>query len=106
LWEKRLADGQAVLVPEPPGADAAAVIEIASIHDTPPTQADHPGFRTLAGVVSRLTLDPRSGDILATVIVTNLPFTARLHSEQVIKRRLLPGTRVHAVYRPDAVRWV
>lgn len=106
LWEKRLADGQAVLVPEPPGADAAAVIEIAAIHETSPIQADHAGLSTLAGVVSRLTLDPRSGDILATVIVTNLPFTARLHSEQVMKRRLLPGTRVHALYRPDAVRWV
>jgi tungstate transport system ATP-binding protein len=106
MWEKRLADGQAVLVPEPPGADAAAVIEIASILDAPPSQTDRSGLNTLGGVVSRLTLDPRSGDILATVIVTNLPFTARLQSEQVMKRRLLPGTRVHAAYRPDAVRWV
>jgi tungstate transport system ATP-binding protein len=106
LWEKRLADGQSLIVPAPPGADAAAVLEIGSIRDAPPTQADHEGRSTLAGVVSRLTLDPHSGDILATVIVAHLPFTAKLHLEQAKKLNLLPGMRVYAAYRPDSVRWV
>lgn len=106
FWEKRLADGQSVLVPAPPGADAAAILEIAFILDTPPTQTDHEGSSALAGVVSRLTLDPHSGDILATVIVANLPFTVRLHLEQAKKFNLLPGMRVYAAYRPDSIRWV
>jgi tungstate transport system ATP-binding protein len=106
FWEKRLADGQSMLVVAPPGADAAAIVEIASIHDAPPTQTDHRESGTLSGVVSRLTLDPHSGDILATVMVANLPFTARLRLEQVRKHNLLPGMRVYAAYRPDSVRWV
>jgi tungstate transport system ATP-binding protein len=106
FWEKRLADGQSVLVPAPPGADAAAILDIVSVHDTPPTQTDHPGGSALSGVVSRLTLDPHSGDILATVIVATLPFTIRLHLEQAKKYNLLPGMRVYAAYRPDSVRWI
>jgi tungstate transport system ATP-binding protein len=106
LWEKRLADGQSVFAPAPPGDGAAAILEIASIHDAPPAQTDRPGTETLAGLVSRLTFDPHSGDILATVIVANLPLTARLPLEQVRKCNLLPGMRVYATYRPDSVRWV
>jgi tungstate transport system ATP-binding protein len=106
FWEKRLTDGQSVLVPAPPGADAAAILEIASIRDTASAQTDDPGSSMLVGMISRLTLDPHSGDMLATVIVANLPLTVRLRLEQVKRYNLFPGMRVYAVYRPESVRWV
>jgi tungstate transport system ATP-binding protein len=106
FWEKRLPDGQCLLVTAPPRAGAAAIVEIASIDDAPPTQTDDLSGSTLSGVVSRLTLDPHSGDILATVIVATLPLTIRLRLEQAKKYNLLPGMRVYAAYRPDSVRWI
>jgi tungstate transport system ATP-binding protein len=106
FWEKRLSDGQSLLLPAPPGANAAAILEIASIHDAPPTQTDLPGSSTLRGVVSRMTRDPHSGDILATVTVANLSLTVRVDLEQTKKYNLLPGMHLYLAYRPDSIHWV
>jgi tungstate transport system ATP-binding protein len=106
LWEKRLADGQSVLVPAPPGADAAAILEIVSIRDAASPQPDHPGISLLAGIISRLTLDPRSGEMLANVTVANMPLMVRLPLEQVKRYNLFPGMPVYAAYRPESVKWV
>lgn len=106
FWEKRLSDGQCLLVPPPPGADAAATLQIASVFEDPHTQSDPDSSSKLSGVVSRLTRDPHSGDILATVTVANLSLTVRIDLGQAKTLNLLPGVRLYVLYRPDSIQWI
>jgi len=105
LWGKRLLGGQTVRVPEPPGKGAVAVIPSHTISicvDKPvETMTDH----LLNGVVSRLIHEKRSGDVIVTVLVENLPFTAKMTREQLRRHDLYPGREVCIRYAPRHIRW-
>jgi tungstate transport system ATP-binding protein len=105
-WGKRLADGQQVLVPKPPEALAAAVIENAGILLADGPAADGTGQVALSGLITRLALEKASGSIVASVLVANLPFTATLTERQVREHALYPGRKVAVSYKRDSVKWV
>jgi tungstate transport system ATP-binding protein len=105
-WGKRLADGQQVLVPKPPEAMAAAVIENAGIILPVGPVADAAGQVTLSGLITRLALEKASGSIVVSVLVANLPFTATLTEHQVRDHALYPGRMVAIRYNLDSVKWV
>jgi tungstate transport system ATP-binding protein len=104
-WGRRLTDGQVLLVPQPSEPAAAAVIEHAAIV-LPHGSGGDSGQVTLSGLITRLALDKASGAILASVLVSNLPFTAALTEEQVRENGLYPGRTVALRYKLDSVKWV
>jgi tungstate transport system ATP-binding protein len=105
-WCKTLDDGQILRVPPPPAADAAAVIEDLQVFhaEAPPVS----GLTTclLSGFVSRLALEKTSGEVRASFLAANLPFTVVLPQAQIREQGLYPGRRVRLAYDWSRVRWV
>ena len=106
LWEKKLPDGQFLRVSKPPRPDAMALIEPISV--TRETEAKVNGFgaNVLKGIVSGLTLEKTQAEIVATVLIGNLPFTLKLSQEKTRQENLYPGQRVYLYYTPDSVKWL
>jgi tungstate transport system ATP-binding protein len=105
-WGKRLPDGQRVLVPKPPEALAAAVIENARIMPEAAPGGGSSRQVTLAGLITRLALEKASGAIVATALVANVPFTAILTEQNVCEHALYPGRTAQICYDIDSVKWV
>jgi len=105
-WGKVLPDGQHVVVPAPPAPEAVAIIAQLSVSDTISRGPADQGQTVLAGVVSRLTLEKQTGDIVAAVLVGNLPITVKLSQSQVRDGRIFPGKQLYICYDPDSVRWL
>ncbi|MCK5419350.1 MAG: ABC transporter ATP-binding protein, partial [Desulfobacterales bacterium] len=78
LWEKKLSDGQRIRVSEPPQPDALAIVELTSITGASDTKLTDADVNILEGIVSRLTLEKTSAEIVATILIGNLPFTLKL----------------------------
>lgn len=105
-WEKPLADGQRLVVPPPPEADAAAVIdELRLLGDDGPQAMPWPTGHTLSGVITRLALEKTSGNVRTCVLVSGIPFTLVLSPRQVEEQGLFPGRRAVLGYDADAIRW-
>ena len=106
-WGKRLADGQQLLVPKPPEALAAAVIENVAIMLPAEPVADAAGQVTLSGLITRLALEKASGSIVVSVLVANLPFTATLtEAVRSGSMRSIPAEWSPIRYNLDSVKWV
>ena len=105
-WGKRLADGQQLVMPKPPEALAAAVIENVTIMPQAGPVSGAAGQVTLSGLITRLALEKASGSIVVSVLVANLPFTATLTERQVTDHALYPGRMVAIHYNLDSVKWV
>jgi tungstate transport system ATP-binding protein len=103
-WEKILSDGQQLIVPEPPNPEAAAVIEDPDVseHESRSGGEDH----VLRGTVSRLSLEKNTGQVAATIIVGNLPFTVSLTFHQKKARSIFPGKDVFINYSLDRIQWI
>jgi len=106
LWEKQLPDGQRLRVPEPPEPDAIALIEPTSITRAIDTKLDDSGANVLEGIVSRLTLEKTRADIVATILIGNLPFTLKLSRQKTRQENLYPGQKVNVYYHPNAITWL
>jgi tungstate transport system ATP-binding protein len=105
-WSKILPDGQRVVVPAPPTAEAVAILTQLSVTNTICQDTAGRGMIVLSGLISRLTLEKSSGDIVATVLVGNLPITIKLSHTQVQDGRIFPGKQLSIRYDPDSVRWL
>ncbi len=97
-WCKRLPDGQKLPVPRPPGAMSAALIGDALL------VAD--AGSSISGVVTRLTLDHGTGEVLASVSVGRLPFTVAVSRNELARLGITPGSRVGVGYDPAKVAWL
>ena len=106
LWEKKLPDGQRLRVSEPPQPDAMALIEPTSITRATDTKPDDSGVNVLEGIVSRLTLEKTRAEIVATILIGNLPFTLKLSRQKIQQENLYPGRRVKLHYSPNSVKWL
>ncbi len=106
LWEKKLPDGQHLRVSEPPQPDAMALIEPTSITRAVDTKPGDSGVNVLEGIVSRLTLEKTRAEIVATILIGNLPFTLKLSQQKTRQENLYPGQRVYLYYTPDSVKWL
>jgi len=103
-WGKILPNKQQLLVPAPPDQKAAAVIDIMSVSEDGPTIASEE--IALWGTVSRLSLERKTGQLFATILVGDLPFTVRLTPQQNKKHAIFPGKTIHIRYRLDQIKWV
>ena len=103
-WGKILPDAQVLRVPEPTGAEAAAVIEILSVsQDRPEVSGED---IVLSGIVSRLSLERKTGRLFASILVGDFPFNVGLTSEQVKAHAIFPGKTIFFHYRLDQIKWI
>jgi tungstate transport system ATP-binding protein len=106
LWEKKLPDGQRIRVSEPPQPDALAIVEPTSITGASDTKLTDADANILQGIVSRLTLEKTSSEIVATILIGNLPFTLKLSRQKIQQENLYPGRKVALHYSPKSVKWL
>jgi tungstate transport system ATP-binding protein len=105
LWGKPLSDGQLLLVPKPPEALVAAVIENVTIMPLAEPVAGAAGQVALSGLITRLALEKASRSIVVSVLVANIPFTGTLSERQVRDHALYPGRMVALRYNLDSIKW-
>jgi len=103
-WGKILTDRQQLLIPEPPGRKAAAVINGMSVSQSGSTASDEE--IVLGGIVSRLSLERKTGQLFATILVGDLPFTVGLTLEQSRTDNIFPGEKIFIRYRLDRIKWI
>jgi tungstate transport system ATP-binding protein len=105
-WGKTLADDQRLRAPQPPTADAAAVIEDIRVLNSNDTRTLDSTECTISGTITRLALEKASGDVRASILVAGLPFTVILPQQQIREQGLYPGLRVHLSYDWPHIRWI
>jgi len=103
-WGKILSDGQQLGVPAPPDREAAAVIDILSVSESDTIAAGE--NIVLRGIVSRLSLERKTGQLFATILVGDLPFTVRLTPQQNKEHAIFPGQTIAIRYRLDQIKWI
>jgi len=103
-WGKVLADRQQLLIPEPPDRKAAAVIDVLSVSEKGSKASDE--AVVLNGTVSRLSLERKIGQLFATILVGDLPFTVGLTLEQGRAHNIFPGEKIFIRYRLDQIKWI
>ena len=103
-WGKMLSDKQQLIVSPPPYHEAAAVIDVLSISKDRSAIVDEGTI--LGGTVSRLSLERKTGQLFATILVGDLPFTVGLTFQQGRKHDIFPGKTIFICYRPDRIKWI
>lgn len=103
-WGKILSDKQELLIPAPPSQEAAAVIDVSSIGEDAAAGAGEDVV--LSGTVSRLSLERKTDQISATILVGDLPFTVGVSFQQGTEQTIFPGKTVFIRYRLDRVKWI
>jgi tungstate transport system ATP-binding protein len=103
-WVKILSDGQQMEVSAPPDPAAAAVIEVLSPGEDRSTAADDD--LVLRGTVSRLSLERKTGQLFATILVGDLPFTVGVSFQQGEEQTIFPGKTTLIRYRLDGIKWI
>ena len=103
-WGKILSDRQYLYVPAPPDQEATAVIEGLSVSEDDETVGGED--IVLHGTVSRLSLERKTGQIFATILAGDLPFTVRLIPQKNNEHTIFPGKTLNIRYRLDRVKWI
>jgi tungstate transport system ATP-binding protein len=104
LWVKSLSDGQQLRVPRPPETDSVAIINDFTVKNDDSQVSED--AEVLIGSVSRLNLERKTGQIFATIMISDLPFTIGLAPQHAQDRNIYPGKTVFIHYRPDRIKWV
>jgi tungstate transport system ATP-binding protein len=104
IWGKILSDRQQLCVPAPPDREAAAVIDALTVTEDNSTVAGED--IVLSGTVSRLSLERKTGQLFATVLIGDLPFTVRLTPQQNREHAIFPGQTISIRYRLDRIKWI
>jgi len=60
----------------------------------------------VSGIVTRLSLDNSSGDVVVSISAGGLPFTVALGQPQLRQLGIYPGRTVSVCYNPADVTWV
>ena len=103
-WVKELPDKQQLVVPAPPEASAAALIEDLAVSESEPKAGDD--TPVLRGIVSRLSLEKSTGQVFATIIAGNLPFTVGLTPQQTEEQMIFPGKEIFIHYSLKHINWI
>lgn len=104
-YQKALADGQIVKVPEPPFPEAAAVIPqnlIALDLNPPVLKPDEHFFK---GVIAQLSLEPSAQTVMISIRAGGQAFTLRIPQGKTRGAALFPGQIVYITYPLSAVAW-
>jgi|MTBAKMStandDraft_1061839.scaffolds.fasta_scaffold04292_7 tungstate transport system ATP-binding protein len=101
---KKLADGQFILVPSPPGPDSIAVIapEVLKLTNALPDHAAH----TLTGTVIGIYLDRHSSEPRIHVVCGDHRLVANVPDLNFNGKALLPGQTVTLHYLLENITWL
>ncbi len=108
VYERPVDGGGRLRVPAPPNDDAVALLSGEAIRIVvEPASCRHLAGHCggLAGTVSRLAYQRRSGTVAITVLAGDLPLTVRMRPERLRTLGLAPGDDVGLDYPLSAVRW-
>jgi len=103
-WGKILTDGQKLFMPAPPDREAAAVIDALSVSEDDAIVGCEDFV--LHGMVSRLSLERKTGQLFATILVGDIPFTVRLTPQQNREHAIFPGRSVSIRYCLEHIKWI
>ena len=103
-WGKVLPDAQRLRVPVPPNPNAPALIDLLPSNKVTADATDE--INILRGTVSRLSLENKSGQVFATVLVGGHPFTLRMAPDQRERQNIYPGDTIAVHYHVDKVTWL
>jgi tungstate transport system ATP-binding protein len=103
---KPLGEGLRLIVSVPPRATAAAIIRFSLFENTAQDAGREPMDQSVSGIIRRLSLEHRSGQMIATVMAGDLAFNVPLTEQQVHNGRLFPGQTLDAGYRIDQITWI
>ncbi len=103
-WGKILSDGQQLVVPKPPADQSTALIEGLQISENGTAEAGK--VNVLRGIVSRLSLERKTGQVFATILAGDLPITIRLTPNQDKAHAISPGETVAISYQPKRISWI
>ena len=105
LYAKKLADGQALFVTNPPHKAAAGVVNPSDIVIS---VLEPDGISTrniLHGIINHMTMEKDTDNILIEVDVGELSLLSRLTPSAVRSLHLVPGKEVWALFKASAVDW-
>ena len=105
LYTKVLTDGQGIFVTKPPHQAAAGVVNPSDIVIS---VLEPDGISTrniLHGIVTNMTMERDSGDILIEVDTGGISLLSRLTPSAVQSLHLVPGKEVWALFKASAVDW-
>jgi tungstate transport system ATP-binding protein len=100
---KKLGNGQVLGLPAPAGEASAAVIDPSEVQVHVEAPAAHP--LCMQGIVSQMTYEQTSGEVLISVTVEDLSLMARTSIDWIRENALHPGRHVWLVLNPYAVQW-
>jgi tungstate transport system ATP-binding protein len=103
---KSLGKGSRLIVSVPPRANAAAIIRFSLFENTAQDAGGEPMDQSVSGIIRRLSLEHRSGQMIATVMAGDMAFNVPLNEQQVHNGRLFPGQTLDAGYRIDQITWI
>ena len=103
-WGRCLSDGQILFVTEPPQKDAIAVINALPITESSVDCGEV--AVDLQGIVYRLGLETKSGQIFMTVLVGDLRLTMKINPLQKNEPGLFPGKKIRIRYCLDKLIWI
>ena len=105
-YGKQLDDGRTLPVSEPPGEDAAAFLDPASIRILAEDEKiDSSHTAVVKGTVTRLALEKGSGDLFADVRVGSVTLVVRVVESRLAAMTLHRGWPISLAYRPESIRW-
>lgn len=105
-YEKRLPNGERLVVPPPPRPDMAAVIGPDDLSLQPGRHPAGNAPTKLSGTITGLTREKAHRRTLAEVSVGDLSITVTLSPRMLETDRFLPGQAVVISYQPSRIRWV
>ncbi len=104
-WGKALEDGQRILISQPPGPSAAAVISQDHISISPAQPGIKPDEHFLRGVLSQISLGPATDTLMINLRVSNHAFSLRIPLSKAREMSLFPGQTVYITYPLSSVSW-
>jgi tungstate transport system ATP-binding protein len=105
-WERDFSDGQSIVFSAPSNHAEAAIINPGAIRICmSPPRAGFEGS-ALRGRLARITAEKHSRDLVATVLVDSVSFTAKLPEAQMRSEQIIPGREVWLQFDEAAVEWV
>ena len=103
---KPLGGGQRLTVPPPPAADATAFLDPAAFRVVPAgTAPPAAGNPSVAGTITRLSLERHSGRLFADVRVGTQNLVVQIDASHLAAMTLHRGWPVTLTYQTDSIRW-
>ncbi|NNF98247.1 MAG: ABC transporter ATP-binding protein [Desulfobacteraceae bacterium] len=109
-YEKKLANGQCLVVPPPPGHSAVAVIHPSGFRIVPHKRETGPETGKdpchLEGLITQMTLRRGREQLAVTLAVGDLGLTVTSAQHEADQQQLYPGKKIRVRYLPADVEWI